>query len=242
MDNKKIDKGKIIVIVIGLMLFLVGIIVGALLTYDYMVKNEPDREVNDKTEEDDGTESLKNNYVEGCINSSDYAYSFQYDYDYSSTTNGMFGIEPNLIDSKNVEFNVNGSVFEPVKGSVTYSTVGSNNYKFTYTSTKEISSVFLGGFGQGISEYAYIFLIMKDGTLQYKPIFNKHIDASGNPYYTTDINENVKLSGFKTLEGVKDGIKLVGANKSFSNGSGVWTTLLFVDQDSFYDLESYFVK
>mgnify|MGYP003316695493 FL=1 len=50
MDNKKIDKGKIIVIVISLVLFLVGIIVGALLTYDYVVKNEPDREVIDKTE------------------------------------------------------------------------------------------------------------------------------------------------------------------------------------------------
>ena len=157
----------------------------------------------------------------------------------------QFGITPVLVDSKTVEFSVNASIFERLRSSmvnVQGGTYGTTNYKFYYKSTEDIYSAFIGGFGQAVTGNEYIFLLMSDGTLQYKALFNKNTDSKGNRYFTTDITEGAYLNGFSTLSDVKNGVKLVHASKSLPQYTESGTTLLYVDEDSFYDLELYFVK
>lgn len=250
MENKKEMKknnNNVLVIIIVVLAFLVG----ALGTYVVMDRlNSEDVPVLDGGDENEQDEDDKNGEVSiptnpdevagtGSINTVDYVYG-----DFSENPTSL-GITPVLVDSKTVEFSVNASIFERLRSSmvnVQGGTYGTTNYKFYYKSTEDIYSAFIGGFGQAVAGNEYIFLLMSDGTLQYKAIFNKNIDSKGNKYFTTDIREEGYLSGFNTLSGVNKGVKLVNASKTLPQHTGHGTMLLYVDQDSFYDLEPYFVK
>lgn len=246
MENKEVKKNNnsnnVLIIIIVILAFMVGCL-GTYIVVNNNNNNKGQTE-NKKPEEDkDGEVSIPTNPDKvdgaGSINTVDYVYG---NIDENPT---QFGITPVLVDSKTVEFSVNASIFERLRSSmvnVQGGTYGTTNYKFYYKSTEDIYSAFIGGFGQAVTGNEYIFLLMSDGTLQYKALFNKNTDSKGNRYFTTDITEGAYLNGFSTLSDVKNGVKLVHASKNLPQYTESGTTLLYVDEDSFYDLELYFVK
>ena len=248
MENKEVKKNNnnnnnVLIIIIAILVFMVGCL-GTYIVVNNNNNNNNEQTENEKDEDDkNGEVSIPTNPDEvegaGSINTVDYVYG---NFDENPT---QLGITPVLVDSKTVEFNVNASIFERLRSSmvnVQGGTYGTTNYKFYYKSTEDIYSAFIGGFGQGVAGNEYIFLLMSDGTLQYKAIFNKNTDSKGNRYFTTDITEGTYLNGFSTLSDVKNGVKLVHASKGLPQSTESGTTLLYVDKDSFYDLEPFFIK
>lgn len=240
--NKKNNNNNVLIIIIVILAFIVGCL-GTYIVVNNINSNKEQTENEQDEDDKNGEVSIPTNPDEvagtGSINTVDYVYG---NFDENPT---QLGITPVLVDSKTVEFSVNASIFEKIRSSMvnvqggTYTTT---NYKFYYKSTEDIYSAFIGGFGQGVAGNEYIFLLMSDGTLQYKAIFNKNTDGKGNRYFTTDITEDAYLNGFSTLSDVKNGVKLVHASKSLPQSTGSGTTLLYVDQDSFYDLAPFFIK
>lgn len=258
MENKEVNNknsnNKIFVVLVVIAVLL-GLLVGGLATYTYLTTNNnvTEEKDNDEKKNEDGEKEVNEedenedlpvlddskNYPEGAINVTGYKYN------YINENGSMMGIKGYLKDSRTVVFDVDGQVYGPTRGSMINrqgGVVDTNNFTLVYTSQAEISNVFIGGFGHAVGGNEYIFLLMKDGTVQYKSIFNKNVDGSGNVYFTTDINAGSTLTGFTTLNGVKDGIKLANANRYSDMSSGMNTVLVYVDEDSFYDLAAYLVK
>lgn len=249
--EKKIERknNNALIIIVVVLAFLLGCL-GTYIVIEQLNNNEETvLDGSDNEEEKDDKENQKDNnsevtdsdetYTAGSINVVDYVFG-----DFDNNPSSM-GITPISVSGKNVVFSVNGSIFGPTKSMMVNAQGGemsTSNYHFNYTASSDVLIAFIGGFGQAVAGNEYIFLLMKDGTLQYKAIFDTHYDSYGNKYFTTDINENATLTGFKTLDGVKDGIKLEHASKSLGNSTAHGTVLLYVDADSFYDLEPFFVK
>ena len=219
MDDSKKDKSKKS---LGFILLLIAlfIIVGGVVFY-FLLDNGKKEKVNSN-----------------CINTDTY------NYDDVGEAYGMFGITPTLIDSNTVEFEVDGTMFEPLKSSVInyQGELDLENYKFKYISNEKINKVYIGGFGQIVCGREYIFLIMEDGSVMYKALFDKDVDSNGEVIYTSGVDKDVIIKDFNKLESIDNVIKIVQSYKAEPSSTGATTMIAYIDEERFYDLEPLILK
>ncbi len=107
----------------------------------------------------------------------------------------------------------------------------SNVYSNTLQFDQPIADVFYGGFGQNGPFTDTIFILLKDGTVEYIPLVLAAKTSTGDPEHPYDFRSYGKL------EGVSDVVKFSMATVD-DGFSGYGTTLAIKSDGSFYDLSS----
>lgn len=245
--NNENNNKRLITIILVLVVIILGM--GIYITIDKGVisinlsqkekKNKDNNKIsknkeNEKEKNIEEQEEIKPLDLSKCLNNNNNTI-----YSNPSESLGDHGLAVEITQDKTTAIlSIDWNKFGPLSTATAWS---SSVEKYPITGfTKNITSAFVGGYGQD-SMGTTLFYLMDDRTVEYTPMFNQKPDNQGNSYYEMNYSLDNSTTGqhFATkgqITGVKNIVKLYIANASTSNGSGWVTTIAATKDGSFYDL------